>query len=428
MRSVVRSFLGWLLAAVFLASTGARAQEAPPPFKAEELDAMLAPVALYPDSLLMQLLMAATYPLDVVKAANWVKDNPNVQGDEAVKAVGDHPWDVSVKSLVAFPSVVAQMADKIDWTQNLGDAFLAQQKDVLDSIQRLRRQAHDAGNLKSGEQQKVVVEGSGSTTIVKIEPANPQVIYVPAYNPTVVYGVWAYPAYPPVYYPPPPYYYPGGALLSGFAWGLGFAAAGAIYSDCDWHHGDVDIDIDRTVNIDRNFDRTKIQGKRTNWQHNPQRRGGVAYRDARSQQRYGRNVPGAETRQQYRGRDTGMQGPRTGPGTMDRAQVQDRGGQFDRGRAPERAQSMDRAQVQDRAAQFDRGSAQGRAQSMDRGWSGDGGAFQGVGQGSQAQREFNRGHASNQSMQRSGFSGGGRAGGGGGGGRGGGGRGGGGRR
>src|SRR5262245_1023436 len=172
------------------AQAPAQGQGEPPPFKPEEIEAMVAPIALYPDDLLSQVLMAATYPLEIVQAARWAKANPNVKGDAAVKAVESQPWDVSVKSLVAFPQILEPMNEKIDWTQKLGDAFLADQKAVLDAVQRLRAKANQAGNLKSNEQQQVVVEQEPQTqqTVIKIEPTNLQTIYVPAYNPTVVYG------------------------------------------------------------------------------------------------------------------------------------------------------------------------------------------------------------------------------------------------
>jgi hypothetical protein len=261
-----------------------------PAFKAEEIEALVAPIALYPDALLAQVLMASTYPLEVVQAARWAKANPNVKGQAAVKAVEGQSWDLSVKSLVAFPQVLEAMDQKLDWTQKLGDAFLAQKEDVFAAVQRLRVRAQQSGHLQSNEQQKVVVEQAASSTapqqtIVRIEPASPEVVYVPAYDPTVVYGAWGYPSYPPYYWPPSPYYYPGYAFASGFAWGIGLAAAGAIYSDCDWHGNDVDIDIDRATNIDRKIDRSKLQNGK--WKHNAEHRRGVAYRDNATRQKFG---------------------------------------------------------------------------------------------------------------------------------------------
>ena len=193
------------------------------PASKEQLEQLLAPIALYPDSLLSQVLMAATYPADVAEAAKWVKAHPDNKGDSAVKAVENQPWDPSVQSLAAFPQILDMMGAQPDWVQKLGDAFLASSKDVLDAVQRLRQKAQQAGNLKSTEQQKVIVEQEPTTqqTVIKVEPAQPETVYVPAYNPTVVYGAWPYPSYPPYYYPPPPYYYPGGALASGIAFGIG---------------------------------------------------------------------------------------------------------------------------------------------------------------------------------------------------------------
>ena len=230
-----------------LLAFSAWAQESKP-FKAEELDQMLAPIALYPDALLSQVLMASTYPADVAEAAKWSKANPKQQGDAAVTAVQDKPWDPSVKSLVAFPQALATLAEKPEWVQRVGDAFLAQPNDVMDSVQRLRAAAEKSGNLKSNEQQKVIVEQAPQTqqTVIKIEPANPQVVYVPAYNPTVVYGTWWYPSYPPVYLPPPPGYVVGTALVSGIAFGIGVGITNSLWGGCDWGHGDVDIDIDRS--------------------------------------------------------------------------------------------------------------------------------------------------------------------------------------
>jgi len=174
--------------AVFAQDAGTK-----PTFKQEELDQIMAPIALYPDSLLTQVLMASTYPLEIVQADRWAKQNKDMKGDALAKALEAQTWDPSVKSLVNFPEVLTMMSEKLDWTQKLGDAFLAQQKDVMATVQQLRAKAQAAGNLKTTKEQTVVVEKE----IIIIEPASPQVIYVPTYNPTVVYGVWAYPAYPP---------------------------------------------------------------------------------------------------------------------------------------------------------------------------------------------------------------------------------------
>ncbi|WP_137926454.1 DUF3300 domain-containing protein, partial [Cupriavidus sp. 2SB] len=305
--AVLACGLAWLLAGV----GHAHAQTAPPQsaqtstttpsapaFKPEELEALVAPIALYPDSVLSQVLMASTYPLEIVQAARWQKANAKLKGDAAVKAVQDQPWDVSVKSLVAFPQVLEPLNDKLDWTQKLGDAFLAQEKDVLAAVQRLRAKAQASGNLKSNEQQNVTVQpaAQGATTqTIVIQPSNPEVIYVPAYNPTVVYGSWGYPSYPPYYWPPYPAYYPGAALMTGFAWGVGLAAAGAIFGNCNWGGGDVNIDVNRATNIDRNFDRTKVEGG-NKWKHDAGHRKGVAYRDNATREKFGNNAAGADRR------------------------------------------------------------------------------------------------------------------------------------
>ena len=175
--------------------------QSPTVFKAEELEQILAPIALYPDSLLTQILMASTYPLEIVQADRWANQNKNTKGDALAKALEAQPWDPSVKSLVNFPQVLAMMSEKLEWTRKVGDAFLAQQKDVMGTVQKLRAKAQASGNLKTTKEQVVKVEKE----IIIIEPASPQVIYVPAYNPTVVYGAWAYPAYPPYPVYPPGY-------------------------------------------------------------------------------------------------------------------------------------------------------------------------------------------------------------------------------
>jgi hypothetical protein len=407
-------FLAMLVAVAMVASGTARAQGEPAPFKPEEIEALVAPIALYPDDLLSQVLMASTYPLEVVQAARWSKANPNVKGDAAVKAVENQTWDVSVKSLVAFPQVLEPMDQKIDWTQKLGDAFLADQKAVLDAVQRLRQKAQASGNLKSTEQQRVVVEqASPQQSVIVIQPTNPQTIYVPAYNPTVVYGVWGYPAYPPYYWPPSPVWYPGGYLAAGFAWGVGFAAAGAIFGGVNWGGGDVNINVNKATNIDRNFNRNNVNtgGK---WQHDVNHRGGVSYRDNASRQKYGKDVAGADKRQDYRGRDGA--GDRGGVGDRAGDRAGDRPGDRAGDRPGDRAADRGGAGggVGDRAGGPDRGAgAADRAGGYDRGASGRDNAFSGVNNAGAAQRDYNRGQASHTSMSSNrgggGYSGGGAA-------------------
>jgi Protein of unknown function (DUF3300) len=277
-------------------------------FSPEELDQMLSPVALYPDSLLAQVLMASTYPIEIVQADRFAKKNKDLKGQKLLEAGKNEDWDPTVKSLLEFPEVLAMMSDKLDWTTKVGDAFLAQQKDVMDSVQRLRKKANEAGNLKTTKEQTVVVE---KETII-IQPSNPEVIYVPAYNPTVVYGTWAYPAYPPY-----PYYPPGygmAAATFGFMAGVAVGSSGCCWGNCNWGHGDVDIDIDRNNNFTRNnYNKDKVshyqqqrgqQGGRQQWQHNPENRKGAAYRDNATAQKFNRasSADAARSRENFRGR------------------------------------------------------------------------------------------------------------------------------
>jgi hypothetical protein len=235
------------------------AQTTPPPavdtatvFNVEQLDALLAPIALYPDALLAQTLMAATYPLEVVAAARWLEDpaNKSLTGDSLAKALAKQTWDPSVKSLVPFAQVLAMLNGKLDWMQQLGYAFATQQADVMNSVQRLRQQAQAAGYLKTTEQQRVVVEKS----IIVIEPASPQTVYVPVYSPTVVYGAWPYPAYPPIYVPPAPGYVAGTAFLSGLAFATGVAVIGSMWgwAQPSWYGGNVNVNVNRYNNINVN--------------------------------------------------------------------------------------------------------------------------------------------------------------------------------
>jgi hypothetical protein len=345
MRAFAARFARTLMLAASLLTALAGAQQAPN-FSREQLDQMMAPIALYPDSLLSQVLMAATYPADVADAAKWSKAHPDQKGDAALKAVADQPWDPSVQSLVAFPQVLQMMGDQPDWVQNLGDAFLASSKDVLDSAQRLRGQAQKTGNLKSSEQQKVVVEQEPQTqqTVIKIEPTNPQVVYVPAYNPTVVYGAWPYPAYPPYYYPPAPYYYPGAALATGIAFGVGVAATAALWGNCNWGGGNVNVNVNRYNSVNAN---RQLNANQTNFQHNASNRRGVPYRDSASQQQFGKNVAGANQRADYRGRDTAA---RDAQRQQAQSQLQQRGMDPGQGRNQLRNDPATRERAQNAAA------------------------------------------------------------------------------
>src|SRR5215472_11241583 len=155
----------------------------------QELDSLVAPIALYSDSLLAQALAASTYPLEVIQLQQWMNNNKDLQGKELADAVSKQPWDPSVQGLVAYPDVVTRMADNVQWTTDLGNAFLAQQSDVMDAVQRMRAKAQGTGNLKTSAQQVVKTETVPSgKQVIEIQQANPDVVYVPSYDPEVVYG------------------------------------------------------------------------------------------------------------------------------------------------------------------------------------------------------------------------------------------------
>jgi hypothetical protein len=267
----------------------------------EELAQLLAPIALYPDTLLMQMFMASTYPLEVVEAARFVKKNPKLKDDALDKALKEKDWDESVKSICHFSTVLASMDKNLDATKKLGDFFLEDQKAVMDMVQTLRTKAKEQGELKTTKEQKVIVK---ENTII-IEPADPQVVYVPSYSSTVVYGSWWYPSYPPyVWYPPPPAY----GFVAGVAIGVW---ASHHWCHANWHRGSVDIDIDRNININRPDRRPgnrqpRENGGRQNWKHNPKHRKGVSYRNRDVRKRYGQS--GRNTRQRDVARGYGSKG------------------------------------------------------------------------------------------------------------------------
>ena len=228
MTRIFRTFLIALLA--FAAAIPLASGQARTAYSRAEIDQMLAPIALYPDPLLSQLLMAATFPEDVTEAARWSRAHPGVEGDAAVRMVQEYEWDPSVKSLVAFPRVLARMEENPDWTRRLGDAFIVQEPVVMEAIQDLRRRAQDNGQLASDDRMRVV-DQPGS---IAIEPANPQYIYVPYYDPMVAYGSWWWPAYPPYYWAPWPGYV---AYGPGFWWGAPVGlSVGFFFGGFDWYH------------------------------------------------------------------------------------------------------------------------------------------------------------------------------------------------
>jgi hypothetical protein len=297
----------------------------------DQLDSLVAPIALYPDGLLAQTLAASTYPIEIIQLQQWLGKNPGLKDKALADAVAKQPWDPSVQSMAAVPDVVKRLADDIQWTTDLGNAFLAQESDVMEAVQRMRKKAQDKGTLKTTEQQTVETQVVESKSVIVIEQANPQVVYVPSYDPVVVYGPPIYP-YPPIYYP----YYPYGALAISF--GVGFmmgAFWGGWCCGCGWGGGDVTINRNNNFNRNSNIgnrpsqlpsggrgnvgnggnrgnrpsqlpsggaDRGSLGSNRASqlpaggggdrWQHNPSHRGGTPYRDRATADRFGGTTRG----------------------------------------------------------------------------------------------------------------------------------------
>ena len=351
-----------------------------PAFTQQELDQMLAPIALYPDSLLSQILMASTYPLEVVEAARWSKANPNLKGEQAVQAVAQNSWDPSVKSLAAFPQILMMMDEKLNWMERLGDAFLAQQQQVMDTVQSLRQKASAAGNLASNDQIRVDQQGQS----IVIQPANPQVVYVPYYDPTWIYGPWWWPGYPPVYWAPWPGYLYGPRFRAGFVWGVGISIGpGFFFGGFNWPYRHVTV-----VNVNNfyyhpvNVDRVAV------WTHDAVHRRGVPYRDVTLRQQFGRMSASPDARLEFRGHDPSSFAGRNGFGNRPEARSfgnlpDERGGSLGRSNVPggNLRTAPSRPSVSSGASpHFEQRSH----------------AFEGVGRGA-AERNFSaRGHASSQ--------------------------------
>jgi len=291
---------------------------------AEQLDSLVAPIALYPDPLLAQVLAASTYPLEIIQLQQWLGRNKTLKDKALADAVAKEPWDASVQALAALPDVVNRLANDVQWTTDLGNAVLAQQSDVMDAVQRMRKKAKDRGTLKTTEQQKVETRIVEQKDVIVIEQSNPQVVYVPSYDPVVVWGAapYYYP-YPPIYYPPWGYYAAGMALSFGVGVMMGAFWSGGWGWGCGWG-GNNDITVNRNNNFNRNSsigggNRNNIGGgnrpgqlpsggrgnvgggnrasqlpanSRGNWQHNPQHRGGTPYADRGTADRFGGNARG----------------------------------------------------------------------------------------------------------------------------------------
>jgi hypothetical protein len=276
-------------------AAAAAAEPDAPKLPPEQLDSLVAPIALYPDKLLAQTLVASTYPLEIIQLQQWLAKNPTLKDKALADAVAKQPWDPSIQTMAATPEVVKRLADDVQWTTDLGNAFLAQQSDVMDAVQRMRAKAKGKGALESNEQQKVETKVIEEKTVIVVESANPEVIYVPSYSPTVVYGAPYYP-YPPIYYPP----YPPGAAFVSFGIGMMWGAAiwGGSCCGCGWGGNNVNI------NVNNNFNRNNINngnigrgsGSGNNWSHNPQHRGGAPYSNKATASKYGGSTRGGTGR------------------------------------------------------------------------------------------------------------------------------------
>jgi Protein of unknown function (DUF3300) len=291
LRAALASFALFALACdVPLSAQEGTAPSPAPALRAEQVAELVAPIALYPDALLGQILTASTYPLEVVKAARWSKANPKVKGPALESAVQQQPWDPSVKALTAVPQVLAMMSEKLEWTQALGDAYLAQPDDIAAAVQQLRASADAAGNLKPADEQRIrrvaapapvnVGEPQAADYYI-IEPVDPDIIYVPIYDPYRVYGVWPYPAYRPFYWYPPGY-----VTVGVLAFGAPIVVGAALWATYDWRARRVAIDINRF----NTFNRTTIVNQ--TWQHNPVHRGNLPYSNPALQQQFSKTATG----------------------------------------------------------------------------------------------------------------------------------------
>lgn len=289
-RNMTSRFLALLAAFALSFAQGAAQAQPAHSYSQQELDQMLAPIALYPDPLLSQILMAATYPMEVIEAARWSRDRPGLAGDDAVRAAEAEDWDPSVKSLLAFPQLLARMGENLQWTQSLGDAFLEQEPEVMDTVQELRRRAQAAGNLRSDARVSVIQNGPH----LLLQPSDPQILYVPYYDPLVVYGSWWWPASPPMYLRPWPGHHARPTYAGGFYWGppVGISL-GFFFGAIDWRQRQV-----RVVPVHNYY--YKPAGMRhahaapppgmrrpSAWQHDPDHRRGVAYGRIEARQRIG---------------------------------------------------------------------------------------------------------------------------------------------
>jgi hypothetical protein len=367
---------------------GASAAAAPDSVKKlppEQLQSLVAPVALYPDDLLANVLVASTYPLEIVQLQQWLAKNSSLKDKALADAVAKQPWDASIQSLAAVPEVSKRLADDIAWTTDLGNAFLAQQAEVMDAVQVMRKKAKDKGALESNEQQKVETKVVEQKQVIVVESANPEVVYVPSYSPTVVYGPPAYPAYPypPVYYP---YYPPGAALVSfgiGMMWGAAIWGGGCC--GAGWGGNNIYINNNNNFNKINNIqggNRNNVgSGNRNNWQHNPKHRGGAPYGDQRTADRFGGNTRGAGVSDRSAGPGgAGAGGGRRDAGAGNRPSTTGQGGRRDAGVSDRGAgASAGSDRVGNREIPRDAGASSRDAGASSRGAGAGGGAGSGGG-------------------------------------------------
>ncbi|HEY4997785.1 MAG TPA: DUF3300 domain-containing protein, partial [Usitatibacter sp.] len=297
----------WIfLLGLALAATAAFGQapepQARPAYTQPELEQMLAPIALYPDPLLSQILIAASYPLEVVQAARWSRSFPGLRGEDAVKAVDDKDWDPGVKSLVAFPQVLQMMDERLDWTEGLGDAFLAQEDQVMQEVQALRAKAEAAGHL--GTSSEMVVQQQGPAIV--IDSPTPDEVYVPYYDPRTMYGEWQWPDYQPDYWAPWDGY---SYVPGGFGWGLAIPVSVEFFFGVfDWPRHHVRI-ANRLPFYYYGGGHGRGATAGGEWQHDPDHRRGVPYRNPALRERFGHwNTP-TDARREYRGREAPAASP-----------------------------------------------------------------------------------------------------------------------
>ena len=274
MLQIARSFVlriggGLILLWLAASQSGAFASESRARFDQPALDAMIAPIALYPDQLLTQVLMAASYPQEIEEAARWSRARPGLSGDAAVRTAAEYDWDPSVRSLTAFPQVLDTMARHMEWTEDLGNAFIDQPHDVMDTVQRLRLRAYEAGTLTSSEYTRVINTGSA----LVIESVQPQVVYIPHYDSRVVYGPWWWPARPPMYWPRWRSYHEPYGRPSIVHWGPGVSLSGGFFfGGFDWPRREVRVINTRPYYYAPRYDYRTHTNSPQLWQHDHARR------------------------------------------------------------------------------------------------------------------------------------------------------------